>query len=222
MNEFPSLTEFEARSALGAFLFSGEEVFKTVNVLSGGERVRLALCKIFKRRPNFLILDEPTNHMDIVGKETLEEMLAGFSGTVIFVSHDRYFIKKIATKVLDFKSGETVLYPFGYEQYLEKQNAPKTDDTVKSEKTPKEKKSYTTPAKERARLERGVKKAEEKIALLEERLGGLETELTLEENISDYIKLSELQREQEELETELDAAMNEWERLSEELADILN
>lgn len=222
MNEFPSLTEFEARSALGAFLFSGEEVFKTVNVLSGGERVRLALCKIFKRRPNFLILDEPTNHMDIVGKETLEEMLAGFSGTVIFVSHDRYFIKKIATKVLDFKSGETVLYPFGYEQYLEKQNAPKDNDTVKAEKTPKEKKSYTTPAKERARLERGVKKAEEKIALLEERLGGLETELTLEENISDYIKLSELQKEQEELEIELDAAMNEWERLSEELADILN
>jgi ATP-binding cassette subfamily F protein 3 len=158
--------------------------------------------------------------MDIVGKETLEEMLSNFSGTVIFVSHDRYFIKKIATKVLDFKSGETMLYPFGYEQYLEKQKAPQTAETVKTEKTIKEKKNYTTPAKEKARLERAVKKAEEKIAILEERLGGLETELTLEENISDYIKLGELQREQEELETELDAAMNEWERFSEELSNI--
>ncbi len=222
MNEFSSLTEFEARSALGAFLFSGEEVFKTVNVLSGGERVRLALCKIFKRRPNFLILDEPTNHMDIIGKETLEEMLSHFSGTVIFVSHDRYFIKKIATKVLDFKRGETELYPYGYEQYLEKQSAPKTDDTVKTEKNQKAKKGYSTPAKEKARLERAVRKAEEKIALLEERLGGIYTELTLEENISDYIKLSEFQKEQEELETELDATMNEWERLSQELADNFN
>lgn len=221
MTEFPSLTEFEARSALGAFMFTGEEVFKTVNVLSGGERVRLALCKIFKKRPNFLILDEPTNHMDIVGKETLEEMLRGFSGTVIFVSHDRYFIKKIATKVLDFKSGETVLYPYGYEQYLEKQNSPKISETAEAVKSNKEKKTYTTPAKEKARYERAIKKAEEKIALLEERLGGVVTELTLEENMSDYIKLSELQREQEELEIELDTAMNEWERLSEELADLV-
>ncbi len=221
MTEFPSLTEFEARSALGAFLFTGEEVFKTVNVLSGGERVRLALCKIFKRRPNFLILDEPTNHMDIVGKETLEEMLSGFSGTVIFVSHDRYFIKKIATKVLDFKSGETVLYPYGYEQYLEKQNITQITETAEAVKPNKEKKTYTTPAKEKARRERAIKKAEEKIALLEERLGGVMTELSLDENLSDYIKLSELQKEQEELETELDATMNEWERLSEELADLV-
>ena len=221
MNEFPSLTEFEARSALGAFLFSGEDVFKTVNVLSGGERVRLALCKIFKRRPNFLILDEPTNHMDIVGKETLEEMLSGFSGTVIFVSHDRYFIKKISTKVLDFKSGETVLYNYGYEQYLEKQNSSKVNESVATEKPIKEKKTYTTPAKEKSRLERGVKKAEEKIALLEEKLDGVMAELLLDENLSDYIKLSELQKEQEELEIELDIVMTEWERLSEELAALV-
>ncbi|MBR4123128.1 MAG: ABC-F family ATP-binding cassette domain-containing protein, partial [Clostridia bacterium] len=110
LKAFPHSTEFEARSALGAFLFSGEDVFKTVNVLSGGERVRLALCKIFKKKPNFLILDEPTNHMDIIGKESLEEMLRNYKGTVIFVSHDRYFIKQIATSVLDFCKGETKLY----------------------------------------------------------------------------------------------------------------
>ncbi|MBP3600167.1 MAG: ABC-F type ribosomal protection protein [Clostridia bacterium] len=220
MNEFPSLTEFEARSSLGAFLFSGEDVFKTVNVLSGGERVRLALCKIFKKRPNFLILDEPTNHMDIVGKETLEEMLAGFSGTVIFVSHDRYFIKKIATKVLDFKSGETVLYNYGYENYLESLKKPR-ETVVEEIKPQKEKKTYVTPLKEKSKKERAVKKAEEKIALLEEKLGGIEAELQLEENLSDYIKLSELQKEQEELQTELDIAMGEWERLSEELANLI-
>ncbi len=219
MSEFPTLTEFEARSALGAFLFTGEEVFKTVNVLSGGERVRLALCKIFKKRPNFLILDEPTNHMDIVGKETLEEMLFGFSGTVIFVSHDRYFIKKIATKVLDFKPQKTELFNFGYEEYLEKQKNP-TNTKETEVKAVKEKKTYTTPAKERAKCERAIKKAEEKIAVLEEKIEGIKTELLLDENMSDYIKLSELQKEQEELEIELDAAMNEWERLSEEIAGL--
>lgn len=220
MNEFPSLTEFEARSALGAFLFSGEDVFKTVNVLSGGERVRLALCKIFKKRPNFLIFDEPTNHMDIVGKETLEDMLSSFSGTIIFVSHDRYFIKKIATKVLDFKSGETVLYPYGYEQYLDSLKKPL--ETAQAEAKPvKEKKTYTTPAKEKAKKERAIKKAEEKIALLEEKLSGVEAELRLDENMSDYLKLSELQKEQEELQTELDIAMNEWEKLSEELENLI-
>ncbi len=218
MAEFPSLTEFEARCALGAFLFSGEDVFKTVNVLSGGERVRLALCKIFKKRPNFLILDEPTNHLDIVGKETLEEMLTHFSGTVIFVSHDRYFIKKIATKVLNFKSGETVLYPYGYEQYIENQSRP-AEIRASEVKQPKEKKVYTTPAKEKAKRERAIKKAEEKIALLEEKLGGIVNELLLEENMSDYIKLSELQKEQEDLQIELDIALNEWERLSEEMED---
>ena len=103
LKEFPTLTDFEARSNLGAFLFSGEDVFKTVNMLSGGERVRLALCKIFKRRPNFLILDEPTNHMDIVGKETLEDILKQFEGTVLFVSHDRFFIKEISDSLLVFE-----------------------------------------------------------------------------------------------------------------------
>lgn len=119
-DEYPNLTETEARNALGAFLFSGEDVFKNVNMLSGGEKVRLTLCKILKTRPNVLVLDEPTNHMDIVGKETLESMLKDYKGTLIFVSHDRYFVKKVATQLLVFEDGTTNLYQFGYEQYQEK------------------------------------------------------------------------------------------------------
>ncbi len=211
LKAFPHSTEFEARSALGAFLFSGEDVFKTVNVLSGGERVRLALCKIFKKKPNFLILDEPTNHMDIIGKESLEEMLRNYKGTVIFVSHDRYFIKQIATSVLDFCKGETKLYRFGYEEYLEKKKAPKISH---EEKTVKEKKTYTTPLKEKAKREKAIKKAEEKITQLENEIETITHELQKPENIADYVKLSELSTKNEELEAELLLALEEWEKLS--------
>lgn len=217
LSAYPHLSDFEARSALGAFMFSGEDVFKTVNMLSGGERVRLALCKIFKKRPNFLILDEPTNHMDIVGKETLEEMLSGYTGTLIFVSHDRYFIKKIAESLLFFGDDGVKHFPYGYEQYLQFKDKPQVaENTEIPKKTEKSKKGYTTPLKEKAKRERAIKKAEEKIALLEEKLSGICTELVLEENLSDYIKLAELQKEQEEIEIQLDVAMNEWEKLCEE------
>lgn len=210
---FPLLTEFEARSALGAFLFTGDEVYKTIDVLSGGERVRLALCKIFKTKPNFLILDEPTNHMDIVGKEALEEMLKNYSGTLLFVSHDRYFIKQVATKVLDFKSGETTLYHFGYEEYLSKHIEPEIQNTS-TEKSVKTKKSFTTPLKEKAKREKALKKCEEKIALLENEQNSLEKELENPENLSDYVLLSSLQEKLELVETELLSLMDEWENLS--------
>ncbi|MBP5384414.1 MAG: ABC-F family ATP-binding cassette domain-containing protein [Lachnospiraceae bacterium] len=117
---YPKLLQQEVRSALGAFLFTQEDVFKTVNMLSGGVKVPLAQAKIFQSRPNLLILDEPTNHMDMLGKEALESMLTKYTGTVIFVSHDRYFIKQVAGKVLEILPGEAKLYPFGYEDYLEK------------------------------------------------------------------------------------------------------
>ena len=215
LKAFPGMTDFEARSALGAFLFSGEEVFKTVDMLSGGERVRLALCKIFKRRPNFLILDEPTNHMDIVGKETLEEMLMNFSGTVLFVSHDRYFIGKISDSLLVFEKDAVAYYPYGYTQYLEgKKESPSEEKP--QEVQSKQKKSYTTPLKEKSKYERAIAKAEEKISLLEEKIDGLKAELGWEENATDYLKLEEIQGEIDEAETELDAVMTEWERLSAE------
>lgn len=221
LKEFPSMTDFEARSALGAFLFSGDEVYKTVDMLSGGERVRLALCKIFKRRPNFLILDEPTNHMDIVGRETLEEMLKSYSGTLLFVSHDRYFIKKISDSLLSFETDGVKFYPYGYGQYLEMKETSRKTEEKPAVRVSAPKKSYTTPAKEKTRYERSIKKAEEKISLLEEKLGGLKEEINWQENSSDYMKLSELQTEIDECEAELDAAMNEWETLSGEYEEFL-
>lgn len=108
--EFPRLLANEVRNSLGAFLFSGEDVFKEINVLSGGEKVRLQLCKIFKKKPNLLLLDEPTNHMDIIGKESLENILKEYKGTLIFVSHDRYFVNKIADSILAFEENRNSLF----------------------------------------------------------------------------------------------------------------
>lgn len=122
-DSYPTLTQTEVRNALGALLISGDDVFKEVSMLSGGEKVRLALAKIFKSKPNVLILDEPTNHMDIVGKETLESMLIDFPGTVIFVSHDRYFVKKVATKLLFMGEDSVKWYEFGYDQYEQEMEA---------------------------------------------------------------------------------------------------
>ena len=210
--EFPSYNDFQVRSALGAFLFSGEDVFKTVDMLSGGERVRLALCKIFGKKPNFLILDEPTNHMDILSKEVLEDILVDYEGTLLFVSHDRYFIKKVAQQILSFEDGLTKFYRFGYEEYLEQQAlpSPAVSTAVKTpEKVPK--KSFTTPLKEKSRRERALKKAEENVAALEEKLSLIEKSLSDETNQSDYIKLSELQNEFAGVSAELEKAMLAWE-----------
>ena len=218
MSAFPHFNDFEARSALGAFLFSGEDVFKTINMLSGGERVRLALCKLFRTRPNVLILDEPTNHMDIISKETLEDMLAGYTGTLIFVSHDRYFVKKLAEKLIVFEDGGATFFDGGYDEYLLKTAAPKEEKSVTREgKAKPQKKTYTTPLKEKQKLERAIKKAEEKIALLEELIEGLKTEQTLPENQTDYLKLQEIQGEIDEAEEKLLLAMAEWESLAAEL-----
>ena len=221
-NEFPSYNDFQARSALGAFLFSGEDVFKTVDMLSGGERVRLALCKIFGKKPNFLILDEPTNHMDILSKEALEDLLVDYEGTLIFVSHDRYFIKKVAQQILSFEDGCTKLYKFGYEEYLENQNAlPSSIDSDIAkvpEKAPK--KTFTTPLKEKTRRERTLKKAEETVAKLEAEMSELEEALSDEATQSDYIKLGELQNELARVSDELEKAMSDWEEAAALLEEI--
>lgn len=210
MSAFPSLTEFEARSALGAFLFSGESVFKTIDMLSGGERVRLALCKLFRKSPNLLILDEPTNHMDIISKETLEDILMSYSGTLIFVSHDRYFVKKLADRIITFENDGAKILDFGYEEYMLRQ--PKEETTTKppqiTEK--REKKGYTTPLKEKAKRERALKKAEEKIAELEAKLDELRLEQQSPENLADYQKLSELQAQIDEYESQLLEQMEIW------------
>lgn len=265
-DEYPNLTETEARNALGAFLFSGEDVFKNVNMLSGGEKVRLALCKILKTRPNVLVLDEPTNHMDIVGKETLESMLKDYKGTLIFVSHDRYFVKKVATQLLVFEDGTTNLYQFGYEQYQEKldreaeesknvyrgnaifggaisQNgSSQTGSDVKrstsqtgaagnvGESTNANSaaqaggmavsstgKAYYNPGKERSKVQKKVKKAEEDLAVKEAKLDELKAELMKPEYQSSYSKLTEIQNEIDSLEEEILIDMEAWEELSSQL-----
>lgn len=270
-DEYPNLTETEARNALGAFLFSGEDVFKNVNMLSGGEKVRLALCKILKTRPNVLVLDEPTNHMDIVGKETLESMLKDYKGTLIFVSHDRYFVKKVATQLLVFEDGTTNLYQFGYEQYQEKldreasenknvyrgnaifggaisQNgssqtggsqtgsdanrstsqtaaAGNVGESTNANSTAQAGgmavsstgKAYYNPGKERSKIQKKVKKAEEDLAVKEAKLDELKAELMKPEYQSSYSKLTEIQNEIDALEEEILIDMEAWEELSSQL-----
>ena len=268
-DEYPNLTETEARNALGAFLFSGDDVFKNVNMLSGGEKVRLALCKILKTRPNVLVFDEPTNHMDIVGKETLESMLKDYKGTLIFVSHDRYFVKKVATQLLVFEDGTTNLYQFGYEQYQEKldreaeesknvyrgnaifggaisQNGSSqtggsqtgsdanrsTSQTAAAgnvgESTNANNatggmavsstgKAYYNPGKERSKIQKKVKKAEEDLAVKEAKLDELKAELMKPEYQSSYSKLTEIQNEIDALEEEILIDMEAWEELSSQL-----
>lgn len=213
MSEFPSMTEFEARSALGAFLFSGEAVFKTIDMLSGGERVRLALCKLFRKSPNLLILDEPTNHMDIISKETLEDILLSYSGTLIFVSHDRYFVKKLADRLITFENDGASVYDFGYDEYMLRQPKEVVIDTPIEKSEKPQKKIYTTPLKEKAKRERALKKAEERIAELETKLDELKTEQQSPENIADYQKLSKLQEQIDNFESELLEQMEIWENL---------
>ena len=221
-DEFPNLTQTEVRNELAAFLFTGDDVFKHVNMLSGGEKVRLALCKIFKTRPNVLIFDEPTNHMDIVGKETLEQMLLDYEGTVLFVSHDRYFVKRIADELLVLEDGHAEYYAFGYEEYEEKnaiRNAKYIEQmaftkdnktgAAKEEKT-QQPKNYN-PGKEESKRRRKLEKLEGEIAVLEEKLDNLKQELASPENASDYTRLQEIQEQIDAEEEKLLLLMEEWE-----------
>ena len=212
---FPALNDFETRSALGAFLFSGDDVFKTLDMLSGGERVRLALCKIFKKNPNFLILDEPTNHMDILSKEVLEDILESFEGTLLFVSHDRYFIRKLSDKLLNFQSGKTKFYEYGYNQYIESKANVTVETEKKQSKTEQgSKKTYTTPGKEKAKRERAILKIETKISECEAEIEQLKAEIEKPENLSDYVLLSSLTEQLAEKENELLNYMEEWDNLN--------
>lgn len=227
-DEFPTLTETEVRNILGGFLFRGEDVFKKVSMLSGGEKVRLALAKIFQTRPNFLILDEPTNHMDIVGKEALESMLREYEGTVLFVSHDRYFISRIADSLLVFKNGETIYFPFGYEAYEEKYGEEKSSATgdaalkfsqnepLEKDKKADENKNFYNPGKEKAKRERRIARLEELISNNEDKIVELKAELANPEYATDYVKLSDIQGQITELENQNEQYMDEWALLSSE------
>ena len=211
---FPKLTVTEVRNSLAAFMFYGEDVFKKISMLSGGEKVRLTLCKILKTGPNLLILDEPTNHMDIIGKESLENMLSEYKGTLIFVSHDRFFVKKIANKILSFENSKTKFYDCNYEEYLDKKSKEIIEEIPKEKK---EKKVYINPLKEKDKLERKIKKLEEEISKKENEIDLLKQELTKEEIYSDYIKVGEVQEKIDVLNQELETNMLLWEEMQEEL-----
>lgn len=214
--EFPELNDGEIRKTLGGFLLSGDDVFKCVKDLSGGEKVRLALSKIFRRRPNFLILDEPTNHMDIIGKETLEKLLMDFSGTVIVVSHDRYLINRVAKSLIVFENGGVRYFDGTFDEYEEREK--ETAEKVAKEKPEKTKKTggeRYVESKEEARRKHRVEFLEKKITALEEELSLARAKLDDETVNTDYKKVMAVEEEIKTIEEKLDPLITEWTELSE-------
>lgn len=214
--EFPELNDGEIRKTLGGFLLSGDDVFKCVKDLSGGEKVRLALSKIFRRRPNFLILDEPTNHMDIIGKETLEKLLMDFSGTVIVVSHDRYLINRVAKSLIVFENGGVRYFDGTFDEYEEREK--ETAEEVAKEKPEKTKKTggeRYVESKEEARRKHRVEFLEKKITALEEELSRVQAKLDDETVNTDYKKVIAVEEEIKTIEEKLDPLITEWTELSE-------
>lgn len=236
---FPKLNDREVRSSLGAFLFSGNDVNKKVSELSGGEIVRLELCKIFQTKPNLLILDEPTNHMDITNKETLESLLLGYSGTIIFVSHDRYFTNKIATKLLVFDSDKTSLFEGTYNEYTHPNTKIIQKVTKEIESKPKPEKieypidyddikpeniyasmSFYDLSKEKNRTENIMKKLETKTSEAEEKLNSLESDFVNPDIASDFVKLMAVQEDIENTQNLIEKLENDWLEKSQELEKI--
>ena len=217
---FPELTVTEVRNSLAAFMFCGDDVFKEINMLSGGEKVRLALCKILKKGPNVLILDEPTNHMDMVGKETLENLLQEYKGTIIFVSHDRFFVKKIADSILAFENGGTQYYKYGYDEYVEKSSHLVQEEVKEKAQKKEPKKIYNSPLKEKSKLERALKKIEEEINKKETRISDLNEELLKEEVYTDYVKVDEINSEIEILNTEIEEGLLKWEEVQKHINEL--
>lgn len=214
--EFPELNDGEIRKTLGGFLLSGDDVFKCVKDLSGGEKVRLALSKIFRRRPNFLILDEPTNHMDIIGKETLEKLLMDFSGTVIVVSHDRYLINRVAKSLIVFENGGVRYFDGTFDEYEEREK--ETAEEVAKEKPEKTKKTggeRYVESKEEARRKHRVEFLEKKITALEEELSRVQAKLDDETVNTDYKKVMAVEEEIKTIEEKLGPLITEWTELSE-------
>ncbi len=232
--EFPRLSQTEARSALAAFGFIGDDVFKRVADLSGGEKVAFALCKLIRRRPNLLLLDEPTNHVDIIGRKTLEDLLSAYEGTVIFVSHDRYFTARLADRLIAFENGRPELYDCGYTEYERILNEKETDGFLREAQSGGDLKKNPTqaenaeafkasssdrrtrsPLKEQTKRLRRIQKLEALIDELDGKLAQLNEELASPEVYSDYIRINELQAQIDALKTEQNAYVDEWTTLME-------
>ena len=221
-DDYPDLTNTEIRNTLAAFLFTGEDVFKKISSLSGGERGRVSLAKLMLSESNFLILDEPTNHLDITSKEILESAINSYEGTVLYVSHDRYFINKTATRILELTQKEFINYIGNYDYYLEKKDI--LQPTVKEEAATK----ATEPSAEKLdwklqkelqakqrKKENDLKKCEDRIGVLEEKNQALDEEMAKPENATNVAKLQEIAKEKASIEAQLETLYAEWEVLSE-------
>lgn len=218
---YPNMTNTKIRNVLAAFLFTGEDVFKEIKDLSGGERGRVSLAKLMLSNANFLILDEPTNHLDITSKEILENALKNYSGTILYVSHDRYFINQTATRILDLHDSGITSYIGNYDYYIEQQlvstsRAEEKTVVIKEETETKKdwKRSKEEQAKERKR-QNDIKKTEARIEELEQLLSDLNDEMSLPENATNSAKLNEIAEKQAVANEELEQLYELWEELSE-------
>ena len=226
-DEYPLMKEAEVRTVLGRFLFRGDSVLKIVRDLSGGEKARLQLAKLMLEKNNLLVLDEPTNHLDITSKQVLEDALENYEGTIVFVSHDRYFINKIANKVLDITGDDYSIYLGNYDYYLEKREQELIAKKLKEEETDevqeKVANDYALGKEEKKRirkLERTREELLEKIELLEEKVTLVNNELTKEEVYTDAIKVQEYNEELRSLNQEIEDLNNTWLEIEEELESL--
>ena len=226
-DEYPLMKEAEVRTVLGRFLFRGDSVLKIVRDLSGGEKARLQLAKLMLEKNNLLVLDEPTNHLDITSKQVLEDALENYEGTIVFVSHDRYFINKIANKVLDITGDDYSIYLGNYDYYLEKREQELIAKKLKEEKTEEVQEKVTNDyvlgkeEKKRIRkLERTREELLEKIESLEEKVSLVNNELTKEEVYTDAIKVQEYNEELRSLNQEIEDLNNTWLEIEEELESL--
>lgn len=230
-DDYPYLNNTQIRNVLAAFLFTGEDVFKRISDLSGGERGRVSLAKLVLSNANFLILDEPTNHLDIMSKEILEDALNGYEGTILYVSHDRYFINRTAHRILDLTEGQFISYVGNYDYYLEKHDtvmaaieastpqSADADNTAATKAAESEVKlDWKAQKEEQARLrkkENDLKKCEEKIAELETRISEIDTEMSDPSIGTQVAKLQELTKEQATCQEQLEKLYEQWEELAE-------
>ena len=223
-DDWPMMNEKDVRTLLGRFLFTGEDVDKPVQSLSGGEKARLSLAKLTLQQSNTLVLDEPTNHLDLDSKEILENALDDFPGTLLFVSHDRYFINRIATKVIDVSSEGAVEYLGDYDYFVEKKleqqeldaenGTPQTTTHPSSKRTNEDDKELR---RQERRLTRAIDELETRMSVLDEEMAALQAELSMPEFADDHVKLMELQAQIDERQEEHDCKSEEWLLLQEQL-----
>ena len=221
---YPDMTNTQIRNILAAFLFTGEDVYKKIADLSGGERGRVSLVKLMLSKANFLLLDEPTNHLDIVSKDVLENALNNFPGTVCYVSHDRYFINKTATRILDLTENRLLNYIGNYDYYIEKReaveeaaNLTNTEQAEKPADVSESKKEWIdnkTALAQKKKVKNALNKCEKEISEIEDKLQAVDEEFANPENASNVGKLMELQKQKEALEKRLDKLMEDWEELT--------